>query len=85
MAQIAAVFYVAAIACVIVFQFCLIAGAPWGHLTQGGRVRGALPAEGRVAAGLSVALLAFMGAGVASAAGLPPGWPFMKTALSTIP
>lgn len=71
----AAMLYVAIIAGAIVFQFCLIAGAPWGRLTQGGRFEGALPASGRVAAGLSVPLLLIMGAGVASAAEMPPNWP----------
>ena len=75
MAHSAALLYVVIVAAVIVFQFCLIAGAPWGRLTQGGRHQRALPASGRVAAGLSVVLLVCMAAGIASAAGLPPGWP----------
>jgi len=74
MTQIAAILYVVIVAGVIVFQFCLIAGAPWGRLTQGGRYKGALPATGRVAAGMSIPLLVCMGAGIASAAGLPPTW-----------
>jgi hypothetical protein len=75
MTQIAAILYVAIVAGVILFQLCLIAGAPWGHLTQGGRYGPALPAIGRVAAGLSIPLLICMAAGVASAAGMPPNWP----------
>jgi hypothetical protein len=75
MTQTAALLYLLAIISVIGFQFCLIAGAPWGHLTQGGRHPGSLPASGRVAAGVSVLVLAFMGAGITSAAGLPPQWP----------
>lgn len=67
--------YVVIIAGVIVFQFCLIGGAPWGRLTQGGRHEGALPVAGRVTAGLSVLLLVFMGAGITSAAGMRPNWP----------
>ena len=63
------------IACVVVFQVCLIAGAPWGRLTQGGRYEGALPLPGRIAAVVSMPLLLFMFAGIASAAGLPPNWP----------
>ena len=39
MAEVALV-YIAIIAGVIVFQFCLMAGAPWGRLTQGGQVEG---------------------------------------------
>ena len=63
------------IAAVLVFQVCLIAGAPWGRLTQGGRNEGVLPASGRVAAFLSIPLLLCMFAGIASAAGMPPNWP----------
>jgi hypothetical protein len=75
MTQIAAMFYALAVAGVIGFQVCLMAGAPWGRLTQGGGQEGALPASGRVAAGVSIALLVFMGAGITGAAGLPPQWP----------
>ena len=75
MTQIAAILYAIVIAGVILFQFCLVAGAPWGRLTQGGRHEGVLPASGRVVAGLSVPLLVCMGAGIASAAGMAPHWP----------
>jgi hypothetical protein len=71
----AAFTYAALVAGVIVFQVCLVAGAPWGRITQGGRVEGSLPPSGRIAAALSILVLAFMAGGVASAAGLPPGWP----------
>lgn len=71
----AAMLYVAIIGGVIVFQICLIAGAPWGRLTQGGRHEGVLPTSGRITAGLSVPLLVCMGAGITSAAGMPPHWP----------
>ncbi len=67
--------YVVIVGVVVIFQFCLIAGAPWGRLTQGGRYEGALPVSGRIAAGLSAVLLACMGASIASAAGLAPHWP----------
>lgn len=60
---------------VIGFQIALIAGAPWGHLTQGGQHQGALPRSGRIAAGVSILVLAAMGAAVSSAAGGAPGWP----------
>jgi len=75
MTQIAAMLYILAVTGVIGFQVCLMAGAPWGQLTQGGQHEGALPASGRVAAGVSIALLVFMGAGIASAAGFSPQWP----------
>ena len=51
MIQLAAWTYGSLIAVVIVFQVCLMAGAPWGKLTQGGRVQGALPVKGRLVAG----------------------------------
>lgn len=75
MVQTAAFLYIVIVAGVIVFQCCLIAGAPWGRLTQGGRHEGALPVSGRYAAALSVLLLAGMGAGIASAAEMWPHWP----------
>jgi hypothetical protein len=75
MTQIAAMFYALAVAGVIGFQVCLMAGAPWGRLTQGGQHEGALPTSGLVIAGVSIVLLVFMGAGITSAAGLPPQWP----------
>ena len=74
-AQTAVYLYGFIIAWVVVFQACLLFGAPWGRLTQGGRYEGALPTGGRVAAVLSVPLLLFMFAGVASAAGMWPNWP----------
>ena len=75
MAHTAAIVYALCIAGVIIFQICLIAGAPWGHLTQGGSNHGALPRSGKAAAAVSILVLAFMAGGVASAAGLTPGWP----------
>ena len=60
---------------VIGFQFALIAGAPWGHLTQGGQHTGPLALRGRVLAGVSVFLLLAMAFSVLSAAGLWPHWP----------
>lgn len=70
MIQTAAIIYILIVFLVIVFQFCLIGGAPWGRITQGGRYQGALPYSGRVAAGFSALLLVFMAVGVASEAGM---------------
>ena len=44
---------------VVAFQLALVAGAPWGALTQGGRVSGVLPAGARFFALFSAALLLF--------------------------
>jgi hypothetical protein len=72
--QIPAVLYALIIALVVLFQLCLIFGAPWGQITQGGRYEGPLPVTGRVAALLSVPILICMGASITSAAGLVPNW-----------
>lgn len=55
---------------VVAFQLALVAGAPWGHLTQGGAHRGPLPAPQRGIALLSAALLLVAAAVVGSRAGL---------------
>lgn len=61
---------------VVGFQFALIAGAPLGPWTQGGRHEGALPVSGRLLAALSVPVLVFMGLAIVSAAGFAGGfWP----------
>ena len=72
--QIAAILYTLIIVLVVLFQFCLIFGAPWGQFTQGGRYEGSLPVTGRFAALLSVPILICMGASSTSAAGLAPNW-----------
>ncbi len=41
----------------IAFQLALVAGAPWGSLTQGGRVSGVLPVAARAIAAFSAVLL----------------------------
>ena len=72
--QMAAILYALIIALVVLFQLCLIFGAPWGQITQGGRYEGPLPVGGRVVATLSVPTLIFMAASIISAAGLMPNW-----------
>ena len=72
---IAAGLYIALILGVVAFHVALIAGAPWGYLTQGGQHRGRLPLRNRVAAGVSIALLLCMGAAIASTAGFAPSAP----------
>ena len=58
------------------FQAALVAGAPWGAYTQGGRVIGPLDARGRLMAFLSIPVLLFMGAAIVSAGSAGPfGWP----------
>ena len=71
----AAVMYAVICAGVIVFQFCLVAGAPWGRLTQGGQHPKALPKSGRVFAAISVVLLTLMAGSILSAADIWVNWP----------
>lgn len=59
----------------ILFQIFLIAGAPWGHLTQGGGHTGALPLQRRAIAAISILLLLTMAGSVLSGAGEWPNWP----------
>jgi len=75
MAQILALAYSILIIGVIGFQIALIAGAPWGPLTQGGQHEGALPRSGRIAAGASIVILIAMALAILSQAGLWPNWP----------
>ena len=60
----------------VFFQIALIAGAPLGRFTQGGRYEGALPLSGRLMAAFSVPILLGMALAIVSAAGLPGlEWP----------
>lgn len=58
--------------CVVlaVFHHCIILGAPWGHLTMGGRWKGALPVPARGLSLVSALLLVGMAFAVLSLAGL---------------
>lgn len=62
---------------IIGFQIALICGAPWGHITQGGQRRGALPPRNRKIAGVSALLMALMALSTLGRAGvfsLFPAW-----------
>jgi hypothetical protein len=59
----------------ILFQLALVAGAPWGALTQGGRVSGALPSSARVLALVSATVLGCFIYIIRARAGTPPGFP----------
>ncbi len=56
----AAWLYAALTAVVCTFHLAIIFGAPFGHLTMGGRWSGALPIEGRFLSAASAMLLAVM-------------------------
>lgn len=75
MINVVAILYSLICAAVILFQVCLIAGAPWGRLTQGGSHPAALPGPNRVVAGISIFLLTFMAGSILSAADDWPQWP----------
>jgi len=55
---------------VVGFQVALVAGAPWGHLTQGGAHAGTLPPAGRAVAAASALILVAIGAVVLVSAGI---------------
>ena len=75
MTHIAANLYLLIIAATILFQLCLIAGAPWGRYTQGGQHESKLPTQNRISAAVSISIVLAMAAAVTSAAGLWPHWP----------
>lgn len=60
---------------VVLFQLALIAGAPLGHLTQGGQREGALAAGARAGAAVSALLQVLMALAILGAAGIGPEWP----------
>jgi hypothetical protein len=57
------------------FNLLLAAGAPWGHLTQGGFDTGRLPPRKRGLAAGSAVLVALMALAILAQAGQGPGWP----------
>jgi hypothetical protein len=75
MTQTASFLYALIITATIVFQLCVIAGAPWGRITQGGQNEGPLPTKNRIFAVFSILILAAMAASILSAAGMWPNWP----------
>jgi len=59
----------------ILFQLALVAGAPWGALTQGGRIAGTLPLPARALALTSAALLGWFIYVIRARVGTPPRFP----------
>lgn len=75
--------YAALTGVICAFHLAMAAGAPWGHLTMGGRWPGVLPPEGRLTALVSVVILAGLALVVLARAGVlrigvlrigVPGW-----------
>jgi len=62
--------FVALASMVFCFQIALVLGAPWGHLTLGGRYAGRLPIRTRGFAAFSALLIAAFAAIVLSRGGL---------------
>lgn len=56
--------------CTALFQAALAGGVPWGSLAWGGRYRGTLPSNMRIASGASVLVLLALGLIVLIRAGL---------------
>jgi hypothetical protein len=73
MRRLAAVLATVLLAGIALFQLALVFGAPWGRLTQGGAVDGALPASGRLLAAFSMLVLAALWVILTGRAGLGPG------------
>lgn len=85
--QLVAWIYAACVVGVIGFQIALIAGAPWGHLVQGGQQHGPLRKRKRQVAGAFIALLIFMAVSVLSAAGIGlalPSWTLWATLMLVV-
>ena len=77
--MIAASVFAACVAVAVVFQWALVAGAPWAHLTMGGRYASAtnrLPVGARIACLLQSGVLIAMAVWLSrfSAGSLPTGW-----------
>ncbi|MFY0596942.1 MAG: hypothetical protein JXQ85_10970 [Cognatishimia sp.] len=70
-----AIAYLAICLGVILFHVAIIAGAPWGELTQGGRQHGRLDRQGRITALVAIVITLAMVFAVLSAAGGWPNWP----------
>lgn len=62
--------FLAGSAVTVAFHTAMILGAPWGHLTMGGRWDGALPLPARGLSAVSAALILLMASVVAARAGL---------------
>lgn len=80
MAKIGALLFAAGAGITLVFHLAMILGAPWGHLTMGGRWEGALPPAARGLSAASAALTTLMALVVAANARLLnwrfPVWAF---------
>ena len=83
---IAALIFSALCLIVIVFQFALVLGAPWGEYTMGGELKGALPPRRRAAAGVQIVILILFALVALTRAGLilPGFYGFSRVAIWVI-
>ena len=83
---IAALIFSALCLIVIVFQFALVLGAPWGEYTMGGELKGALPPRRRAAAGVQIVILILFALVALTRAGLilPDFYGFSRVAIWVI-
>ncbi len=65
----AAGLYLLLVGVLVLFQFALAAGAPWGHLAMGGKFPGRFPVGMRILSVVNAMIIAAMGWIVASRAG----------------
>lgn len=70
MTRIGAWAFLAGATMTVAFHMAMILGAPWGHLTMGGRWNGALPLPARGLSAVSAVLILLMASVVAARAGL---------------
>jgi hypothetical protein len=79
----AAYLYCLLTAVVVVFQFCLVAGAPWGEFAMGGKFPGKYPPRMRIITLLMIPILIFVAVIVLVRSGLllEEYYDFSKTAI----
>jgi hypothetical protein len=83
MMKIGAWVFLAGSAMTVAFHTAMMLGAPWGHLTMGGRWAGALPLPARGLSAVSAVLILLMASVVAARAGLL-AWRFPAWSTSVV-
>lgn len=73
MGDLAAYGYAVLAGIITLFHIALVFGAPWGELTQGGRVKGKSDSKGRVMAAISAVLMILMAMTILGVRGFGPG------------
>jgi hypothetical protein len=68
--SVSAFIYAVFMAIVVVFQFCLVIGMPWGAASMGGKFPGKYPPKMRIVAVINIAMLCFLTLIVLTRAGM---------------